>query len=77
MNSIWRPIKTVSLFIVLLALTACSSQPVAPWERGNLARPEMVRNASAHNIALQEHTYSSKEAAMGGYGLGGGGCGCN
>jgi hypothetical protein len=25
----------------------------------------------------QEHVYQSKEAVTGGYGVGGGGCGCN
>ena len=25
----------------------------------------------------QQHIYTSKEAATGGYGVGGGGCGCN
>lgn len=65
------------LSVTLAFLAACSSTPVAPWERGNLAKPEMVRNGAAHSIALQEHAYSSKEAAMGGYGLGAGGCGCN
>jgi hypothetical protein len=27
--------------------------------------------------SLQEHIYFSKEAAFGGQGVGGGGCGCN
>jgi len=26
---------------------------------------------------VQQHIYASKEAATGGYGVGGGGCGCN
>jgi hypothetical protein len=26
---------------------------------------------------LKQHIYTSKEAASGGYGVGGGGCGCN
>jgi hypothetical protein len=26
---------------------------------------------------LREHTYASKEGSTGGYGVGGGGCGCN
>jgi hypothetical protein len=26
---------------------------------------------------LREHTYASKEGSTGGYGTGGGGCGCN
>lgn len=69
--------KLICLGLLLASVAGCSSTPVAPWERGNLAKPVMVRNGSAHSAALQEHAYSSKEAAMGGYGLGAGGCGCN
>ena len=29
------------------------------------------------DMKTQQHIYTSKEAATGGYGVGGGGCGCN
>lgn len=65
-------------FMVLLALgQAGCAKVVAPWERGNLAKPQMALDHDPLDAALLTHTYSSKEAASGGYGIGGGGCGCN
>jgi hypothetical protein len=52
-------------------------QPVQPWEKGVLAKPEMTFEGDRLDTAFMEHTYSSKEAAAGGAGVGGGGCGCN
>ncbi|MFK7890865.1 MAG: DUF4266 domain-containing protein [Granulosicoccus sp.] len=58
-------------------LGGCSSLGVSPWERHNLAIPEMQLNSSPLNTALDEHIYFSKEASSGGRSFGGGGCGCN
>lgn len=52
-------------------------QPPKPWEKGYLARPEMQFDADPMSTRLTGHIYTSKEAASGGYGVGGGGCGCN
>ena len=52
-------------------------QPVQPWEKGVLAKPEMGFEGDRLESAFAEHIYSSKEAAAGGNGVGGGGCGCN
>lgn len=52
-------------------------QTVNAWERGNLAKPQMALEVDPLTSALSSHTFSSKEAASGGYGVGGGGCGCN
>ncbi len=63
---------------VVSTMTGCTSvQPVQPWEKGNLAKPQMVFDADALDRQFAEHTYTSKEAASGGAGVGGGGCGCN
>lgn len=59
----------------LAALGACSS--VQPWERDVLARPEMQLSASPVIDGIDDHIHFSKEAATGGRGFGGGGCGCN
>ena len=59
----------------LALLAGCAE--VQPWERGTLARPAMALETDALDAALTRHMYSSKEAAAGGYGVGGGGCGCN
>ena len=70
--------STVSRLILLLcaaALAACT--PVAAWERGNLARPEMAIQSDPLESALDAHVYFSKEASSGGNSTAGGGCGCN
>jgi len=63
--------------IVVLALSACTIAPPKPWEKGNLARPDMQFDYDRLDAKTQQHIYTSKEAATGGYGVGGGGCGCN
>ena len=60
----------------LIALAGCV-ETVAPWERGTLAKPQMALAPNQQHSTLMLHTYTSKEAASGGYGVGGGGCGCN
>jgi hypothetical protein len=61
-----------------LALSACATmEPPKPWERGNLARPDMQFDYDRLEAKTTQHIYTSKEAATGGYGVGGGGCGCN
>ncbi len=62
----------------LIALTGCASlPPVQPWQKGVLAKPEMTFETDQLEARYVEHTYFSKEAASGGSGVGGGGCGCN
>ncbi len=56
---------------------ACSFAPPQPWEKGDLARPEMTMGADPLDQRFVQHIYGSKENASGGYGVGGGGCGCN
>ena len=58
-------------------LSGCVIFPVKPWERNLLAEKEMQLVPNPIEMALEEHTYFSKEAASGGQGVGGGGCGCN
>lgn len=60
-----------------LLLGGCALQPPAPWQKGDLARPEMALQTDPLEARLQQHTYASKENASGGGGIGGGGCGCN
>jgi Domain of unknown function (DUF4266) len=63
---------------ILSMMTSCSSGPIVqPWEKGFLAKPEMLFDQDALDKNFTEHTYFSKEGASGGSGVGGGGCGCN
>jgi len=50
---------------------------VEPWEKNNLAKPEMALDSDPLTSALDDHIYFSKEASSGGRSFGGGGCGCN
>lgn len=67
----------VSLFVVLLALLASGCAEVKPWDRDLLAEKQMGLVPAPMDNSLDEHIFFSKEAASGGQGLGGGGCGCN
>ena len=58
----------------LLMLTGCAD--VKPWERGNLAKPQMALEPNPMQGAIKLHTYSSREAAASGIAAQGGGCGC-
>ena len=58
-------------------VSGCAIQPPQPWEKGNLARKEMLMDSDPLDQAFTQHIYFSKESASGGYGVGGGGCGCN
>ncbi|GAB4465368.1 MAG: hypothetical protein OHK0044_03960 [Burkholderiaceae bacterium] len=60
------------------AAAGCAGLPsVQPWEKGYLAKPEMTFEADPLQARFEQHIYFSKENASGGYGVGGGGCGCN
>jgi hypothetical protein len=69
----------LSLLALAAALLAgCAAfEPPRPWEKGNLAKPEMQFDYDRLDAKTQQHIYTSKEGAAGGYGVGGGGCGCN
>ena len=61
----------------MLASSLAACTPVAAWERGTLARPEMALDADPLETTLNNHIYFSKEASSGGNSASGGGCGCN
>jgi hypothetical protein len=77
-------VRTITRFILLAAIAAaamllgaCSRVGVDVWERDILALEEMQPSYATVDRALDDHIYFSKEAASGGRGFGGGGCGCN
>lgn len=67
--------KLLLVLVCILVTSACST--VKPWERGTLAKSEMAWSPDPLADQLADHIYFAKEAASGGYGAGGGGCGCN
>ena len=64
------------LTAVLLLVLACGCAPVAPYQRGFLARDDMALEGNLGTLRALEKTFSAKEAANGGASVGGGGCGC-
>jgi Domain of unknown function (DUF4266) len=65
------------LAIAALSLLSTGCQTVKPWQRGSLSDPIMRPDRDPIGLALSEHVWFSREAAAGGRGVGGGGCGCN
>lgn len=59
--------------VVAIAGVGCA--PVAPYQRGHLARPDMAPEPSPTAQVLDK-TFASKEGASGSGSVGGGGCGC-
>jgi len=73
-----RLFLAILFFLTLITgITGCVVMPVKPWERDLLAQPQMQLVPDTIEAGLEEHIYFSKEAASGGQGIGGGGCGCN
>ena len=72
MKSAWL----AALLGAALLVSACTT--VKPWERDQLARPEMAWDADGLEAAQNSHIFFSKEGSTaGGADAGGGGCGCN
>ena len=69
--------RATLIIVFACALASCAIQAPQPWERGNLAKPDMQFDYDRLDAKTQQHIYTSKEGASGGYGVGGGGCGCN
>ncbi|VAW90695.1 putative lipoprotein [hydrothermal vent metagenome] len=69
--------RIIPMLIFVIFLSACSMQPVKPWERDVLAQKKMQLEPYPNDAFLDDHIYFSKEASRGGAGAGGGGCGCN
>lgn len=65
----------LGLVLLTAVLTGCTT--VQPWERATLADPAMRPDRDPLHSAMFEHIYFSCEAATGGRGVGGSGCGCN
>lgn len=65
------------LLALVCVLSAGACADFKPWQKGQLAKPEMQFDADPLAAKLAQHLYFSKENASGGYGVGGGGCGCN
>ncbi len=70
-----KRVLTLVLAYGLLAVTGCAH--VKPWQRAKLADFTMRGDRDPLGVGGDEHVFFSREAASGGRGVGGGGCGCN
>lgn len=65
----------ILLPLIIIAASGCT--PVQPWQKGNLAKSHMQFDPDPLESRFTKHVQDSREGASGGYGVGGGGCGCN
>jgi Domain of unknown function (DUF4266) len=79
MRSSLRPALLAALCAAALLGAGCSTSAVRvrPWERAALADDAMNPDRDPLGSAMSEHVFFSREAASGGRGVGGSGCGCN
>lgn len=72
-----RP-KTMLMALTLgAAFAGAGCKNVEPWQRRTLSDNTMRGDRDPAGQGLSEHMWFSREAASGGRGVGGGGCGCN
>jgi len=66
---------------VVLLSQLCACAPIEPWvkpyERERLANPIMAFDRNPISSAYMDHVLEVRNAARGGSGAAGGGCGCN
>ncbi|OMH38050.1 DUF4266 domain-containing protein [Motiliproteus sp. MSK22-1] len=67
--------RSFILMVSIAYLASCAE--VKPWQKENLAKPEMQFGDQTLSDRIKSHTYFSKESAHGGTGSSSGGCGCN
>ena len=65
------------LFAIAISLLTTACTTVSPWEKGNLARPEMALAYDPLEAKIMEHVYFAKEGSSSSSAVSGGGCGCN
>mgnify|MGYP000624373037 CR=1 FL=1 len=70
-----RILKALIPFTLTLTFWGCDS--VEPWEKEALAQYSMLAERDPLETSMADHVYYTREAAHGGSGVGGGGCGCN
>lgn len=67
----------MKVLFVLLILTFSGCAVVQPYEREILSKPVMQFDYDKDEASAREHFLNSLEGSTGGFGVGGGGCGCN
>lgn len=68
-------VKALASLALTFVLEACAT--VAPYERETLAREDMQFEGAPAITESELHATEVREGSAGGFGSGGGGCGCN
>jgi uncharacterized protein DUF4266 len=79
-RSPWFLVAALALLASLGGAAGCAHAPpppIQPWQREHLAKRAMRFDADPLEDRFRQHMFGSREAAEGGYGHPGGGCGCN
>jgi hypothetical protein len=71
------PLVLSALGLIMGGCAEINPVRVQPWERATLADYTMRPDRDPLGTQLSEHIYFSREAASGGRGVGGAGCGCD
>ena len=69
--------KAIGFFVICAALSGCGRYAVRPNEKEFLADRIMQFDYDASETGADQHMRDNREGSAGGYGAGGGGCGCN
>ena len=72
-----RRVVSIAWLALVAAGTLAGCSHVKPWQREHMARIEQQLGETGANREYEEHMWSVREAAAGGSGRVGGGCGCN
>ncbi len=64
------------VLVCVLSVGSVACVHLEPWERGNLAKPEMAVDAFPVLNEMRAHNFGSREAGSGSSSSSGGGCGC-
>ena len=78
MHKMWRRFGAAALICGALAsFYGCGRYAVRPDEKEFLADRIMQPDFDAQETAADQHALANREGSEGGFGAGGGGCGCN
>ncbi len=64
----------IGFVLLLFGLNGCVK--VKPWEKANFTKEHMAFETDPLRARFFQHTYDSREASSGGYGVNVVGCGC-
>lgn len=68
-------VRLLMLIIIAAMLVGCAA--TSPWQREHLSKPVMQFDHNKEEAIAREHMLNTLEGSAGGFGIGGGGCGCN